>query len=335
MNRNWSALVTVLGVGVLGAVLVGNYAWAQPRAVETGFVQVEEDVQLFYQRFGRGRPTVFVPNRHELIHAFAPLFEKYDVVTWDPRGRGLSSRPEDFGRYGVEAEISDAEALREHFGVGRVTYVGVSLWGNIGMLYAARHPGSVERVISLGPLPIRASLMGPPDDPVSYELPDHRRELDRMRLEGAHLHDPHGYCELRMYISFADSYGDLRNMAPFTDANLCQYANEHPDRIEPVIFEGIFASFGAWDWSDEVRRIEAPVLIAFGGRENWPLAGVRAYGRTGPDIGLVEVPSSGHHVWNDAANTTWSMMDTFLRGDWPEGVRQDRATRTDGGTRLF
>jgi len=115
-------LAVLLACAALGA------AAAQAQPTETGFVQVEEDVRLFYQRFGTGTPTLFVPNRHELIHTFAPLFERVGAVAWDPRGRGLSSRSGDMSRYGPDVERADAEAMRRHFGADRMVYVGVSPW---------------------------------------------------------------------------------------------------------------------------------------------------------------------------------------------------------------
>jgi pimeloyl-ACP methyl ester carboxylesterase len=124
-------LAVLLACAALGAVA------AQAQPTETGFVQVEEDVRLFYQRFGTGTPTLFVPNRHELMHTFAPLFERVGAVAWDPRGRGLSSRPADMSRYGPAVEMADAEALRRHFGADPSVYLDVSPLGRAVLRDAA------------------------------------------------------------------------------------------------------------------------------------------------------------------------------------------------------
>lgn len=291
---------------------------ARPLATETGFVQVEDDVRLFYQRFGTGTPTLFVPNRLVHVSGFAPLLERFDVVAWDPRGRGLSSRPEDPARYGIDVEIADAEAMRRHFGAERVTYVGGSVWGSIALLYAARHPEHVERVVALGPLALSADRMGPPDRPIVHDLSDLDAEIAAWEADGRAESNPYGYCVLTTRRGAAGSYVDLANMAAFEADNLCQYDNERPGR--ETARNGMFASLGAWDWTEEVARIEAPVLILYGDREGWPLAGVRAYGDHVPDVGLLEVVDSGHHVWNDANRRVLLALEAFLAGAWPVGT---------------
>jgi pimeloyl-ACP methyl ester carboxylesterase len=286
-------------------------ALAQPPASESGFVEVEDGVRIFYQRFGTGTPTVFIPNRLELTYAFASLLPFHDVLTWDPRGRGLSSRPDDLSRYGLEAELADAEALRRHFGAERVTYVGISLWANVAMLYAARHPDSVAGVVALGAFPVRSDLEEPPGDPIVHDLADAVAEMEAMRSDGRDRTEPYAFCVLDKSVAFADSYVDIESMAPLLAANVCQYRNEHPDMIVPVIFEGIFGSFGAWDWRDDMTRVRAPVLLIHGDRD-WSLEGVRAHVEFLPDVEWVLVPDAGHHVWNDRADVVLPMMDAFF-----------------------
>lgn len=317
MNRSVRSVRFVAMV----AFAFGGLGHAQPPATESGFVQVEDDVRIFYQRFGTGTPKIFIPNRLELTTSFAPLLYFHDVVMWDPRGRGLSDRPDDLSRYGLEVEFADTEALRRHFGVERVTYVGISIWASIGMLYAAQHPESVERVVALGPFEIATELAAPPDRVVAHDIAELVAEVAAMEADGRSVTDAYRYCRLEKRAYFSESYVDLRNMAPFEAANLCQYPNEAADKIGPVIFEGIFASLGDWDWRDAMERVAAPVLILYGDHE-WSIAGIEAYADHLPDVGWLMVPNAGHHVWNDRADVVLPMMDAFFRGEWPAGLNR-------------
>jgi hypothetical protein len=36
----------------------------------------------------------------------------------------------------------------------------------------------------------------------------------------------------------------------------------------------------------------------------------------------VAFPNTGHHVWNGRLDVTVPMLDTFFRGQWPDGVNR-------------
>jgi esterase len=77
----------------------------------------------------------------------APAFrDEYHVVAVTARGRGKSDySPE--GKYDVEDYVQDFREFTVKFGMDRITYVGQSLGGVIGMSYAARYPEQIERLI--------------------------------------------------------------------------------------------------------------------------------------------------------------------------------------------
>src|SRR5690606_17791691 len=239
---------------------VTGLAAAQPPATETGFIYVEPDVRLYYQRFGSGTPTVFISNASELRVTFAPLLYLHDVVMWDPRGRGLSDRPEDLARYGMDVEIADAEKVREHFGADDITYVGGSLWGSLGLLYAARHPESVARVVSMGAFPPAFELdSGEPNLVVERDLSDLEAQIAAMESDGTAESNPYRYCTLQNTHRISSVLVNLQNISYFQAANLCQYSNEHTANILPVVFEGILGKWGEWDWREEIASVRQPV----------------------------------------------------------------------------
>lgn len=304
-------LLAVLWLGIASAA-------GTPRASEAGFLQVEDDVRLYYERYGTGTPTLFIPNRLVLVSTFGDALERLDVVTWDPRGRGLSSYPDDPARYGIDAELADAEALRTHFGADRITFLGSSVWANVALHYAARFPEHVERVIAIGPLPIAQRMMGPPDDPIVHDLDRERAELEAMQADGRAELDPYGYCVLASYVGLSGSYASLDGMAPLLAANLCQYHNERIVGGAPQ--RGMFASLGEWDWTDLAADVRASVLLVYGSRENWPIAGVRAYADALPYVGVVAFEGAGHHVWNERQAEVTTLVETFANGSWPQAT---------------
>jgi pimeloyl-ACP methyl ester carboxylesterase len=308
----------------VASLCLGSLALAQPPATESGFVQVEDDVRLFYQRFGTGTPRVLVANRHEFLGTLAPLLYHHDVVLYDPRGRGLSDRPDDLGRYGIDREIEDAEALRQHLGVERIGYMGNSLWGNVALLYAARHPERVSLAVALGPLEVATELFSEPERFIvrdTSHLASMIAEKEAMEADGRAQSDPFAYCRIEKYLGTLESYVHESSMAYFVAANLCQYENEHVDRILPVVFEGTLAAAGEWDWRDDMTRVEAPVLLLYGDHD-WALEGIRAHADYLRDVGWLMVPDAGHGVATDRADVVIPMLDTFFRGQWPSGLNR-------------
>lgn len=320
MRENLRTTTVVL---VLIWALVGT-AWAQPPATESGFVEVEDDVRLYFERYGTGTPEVLVANRHELGPVLRPLLYFHDVVLYDPRGRGLSDRPDDLARYGIEREIADAEALRQHFGAERIGYVGNSLWGHVGLLYAARHPERVARVAALGPLEVAAELYTGPDRLIERDLgylADLVAEKEAMEADGRAERDPFAYCRVEKYVGTAEGYVHEASMRFYDAANLCQYRNEHVDRILPVVFDGILAKAGEWDYREELRSVTAPVLLLFGDHDH-ALEGIRAHADFLQDVAWLMVPDASHGVAADRADLVVPMLDTFLDGAWPEGLNR-------------
>ena len=58
--------------------------------------------------------------------------------------------------------------MRAHLGVDRVSGIGNSCMGLLVMLYALEHPDRVERVVLMGPVPMRYDATYPPELPENY-----------------------------------------------------------------------------------------------------------------------------------------------------------------------
>jgi len=77
--------------------------------------------------------------------ALAALSRRHRVLRFDHRGHGRSPLPE--GPYEVADLGGDVLALLDRLGLERVSYVGVSLGGMVGMWLAAHAPERIERLV--------------------------------------------------------------------------------------------------------------------------------------------------------------------------------------------
>ena len=105
-------------------------------------------IEINYEIEGQGPVVTF---SHSLACSLAMWDEqvaalrgRYRVLRYDTRGHGQSSAPA--GAYTLEQLADDLHALLDGLGVAETHFVGLSMGGMIGQVYALKHP---ERVKSL------------------------------------------------------------------------------------------------------------------------------------------------------------------------------------------
>lgn len=75
----------------------------------------------------------------------AALVGRYRVLRYDTRGHGKSEGPA--GGYTLEQLADDASALMDHLGIARATWVGFSMGGMIGQVFALRHRARLQALV--------------------------------------------------------------------------------------------------------------------------------------------------------------------------------------------
>lgn len=106
------------------------------------------DITMHYEQEGRGEPLLLIPYlaADNACYAFqvAEYAKHFTCISVDPRGAGLSDKPE--GPYSTEQYAGDMAALLHAIGVERAHVAGLSLGAATGMWLAAKYP---EQVVSL------------------------------------------------------------------------------------------------------------------------------------------------------------------------------------------
>ncbi len=88
------------------------------------------------------------------------LNQHFTVLRYDIRGHGQTQATE--GAYTLEQLADDAHALLKHLGISRTHWIGLSLGGMIGQIFAIRYPKLVDHVViadSTGKAPPNAASM--------------------------------------------------------------------------------------------------------------------------------------------------------------------------------
>ena len=275
--------------------------------VEVGLAEGADGVRLFYRRVGLGRDVVFYlhggPGSNfrgngDLLDALA---RGRTVIMYDQRGSGQSEIVTDPAQLEAEDHVRDLEALRQHFGIERMSLIGLSWGSGLATLYAAQYPQRVERMLLVSPMsPTQAlaaarashldSLLGP--------AALARREVLRARWSQAGDEEAVALCEEAIDMTF-----HLYLVRPTPERlALARLRCDIPPaaiRNRPNIERATLTSLGAWDFRPLLARLTMPVLVMEGAGTNVPLDATRAWVAALPNARLLLVEDAGHEFFLD------------------------------------
>jgi proline iminopeptidase len=295
-------------------------AASELRATEGYFAGVD-GIRLFYRRVGRGRDTlVFLhggpgSNFRGSGDFMEPLAAGRTLIMYDQRGSGLSEIVADPNRLTAGDHVRDLEALRRHFGIARMTLIGLSWGSGLAAMYAAEHPERVDRLLLVSPMPPTKDFF----------------ETRRARL-GALLGDAALSRRGRIVASLAAAGDDetvslCRELSDLTfrlylavptTEKLRQAARrcEIPPaaiRNRPVVEAATVASLGEWDFRPLLARLRMPALVLEGAESNVPLDATRVWADVMPNARLLLIPAAGHELFVDQPATFAEAAEQFLR----------------------
>jgi pimeloyl-ACP methyl ester carboxylesterase/DNA-binding CsgD family transcriptional regulator len=212
------------------------------------------------------------------------------VIRYDCRGTGLSDRePMDFS---VEAQVRDMEAVANHYNVD-----SFALWATIGgspasIVYAARHPERVSRLLTWG-----AFVQG-------------RWLIDKVP----------GWESVTALITanwqlFTDTFAQAAFGWPDSDT-AAGYAQLTRDAITPEAMLALTKQLPLIDVAEEARMVRAPTLVLT--RRNSPVSGVdeaRQLANLIPNAQLLILDGSSPAPFlEDPDSVTAAILD-FVRSD--------------------
>jgi pimeloyl-ACP methyl ester carboxylesterase len=305
-----------------------SLATSMPPAIEEGYVETDDGTRLFYQKTGSGSQAVIIPLRLYTFEAFKQLGDEFTIIAYDTRGRGRSDPiPDDqkAAKLSIQHDVADVEVIRQHFKVQKARLIGYSYLGLMIVMYAIEHPDRVERLVQLGPVPIKFGTQYPDnlrakDEPGDLKL---LQELRRLRSEeNYHVTHPKEYCAKEWAYTRIGLVGNPAN-ADKVSAKPCEMPNEWPVNLMKH-FENSFESVQKLNISKEkIAAVKVPVLTIHGTKDrNAPYGAGREWALTLPNARLLTVQDSAHQSFDEFREIVVPAVRTFLAGKWPEGAER-------------
>ena len=271
-----------------------------------------DGTRLAYHTIGTGRPLVCVPGGPMRASAylgdFGGLSARRALVLLDLRGTGDSEVPVDRASYRCDRQVDDIEALRVELGLDRLDLAGHSGGATLAVLYAARYPDRVDRLV----------LVCPGTRPVGIEIEDaDRREVAELRRGEPWFAD--AFAAFERIWSGESTPADWEAISPFMygrwDADTRAAVETRPgQRNEEAA--ALYYAEGALDppaVRPAIASLPARVLL-LAGEYDAALPPKRAaeYAELFANAELVVQPGAGHSPWLDDPERFARTVSDFL-----------------------
>jgi proline iminopeptidase len=271
-----------------------------------------DGTRLSYDVTGAGSPVVCLPGgpMQDCAHLgdLGGLSRHLQLVLWDYRGTGRSETPADASSYRCDRLVDDVEALREHLDLDRMTLLAHSGGANLAVLYAARHPERLDKLVLVTPS-TRAV-----DIPISAEQ---RGEIVQQRI--AEPWFPAASAAFDAIQTEQATESDWEGITPLTYGRWDAAARAHHQRENDTRNDVAAAAFGAEGAFDPpatraaLAALASPVLLLTGEVDVAAPPGAMAeYADLFLDATFVVQPGAGHLPWLDDAAWFSKTVATFV-----------------------
>jgi pimeloyl-ACP methyl ester carboxylesterase len=284
---------------------------------ETGFVEDEAGVRVYWEAFGHSDDVVcFLPpwalNDSRAWRAQVPyLARHFRVVLFDPRGNGRSDRPRHAAAYSRAAHVADTLAVLDATGTGSAMMVSGSPRGALALDLAANHPDRV-----------RASAFITPQLWAERSFVDWFSAGGKDRYDGTSKMNPHYWRE--DYRGFAEWFARWVSPNPHSVRQIEELVSQALQTDAETLIRATvgFDMYARDEALEDARRVRCPVLVTQNG-------GPAMYPKhtSGP---LAEATGGRLHVFEGRGPLVGSRhpvaMNVVLR-EFLESVRAGRVAR--------
>ena len=233
-------------------------------------------IELNYEVEGDGTPLVLTHGLGDDLHFWdnvaGVLAQHHTLLRWDVRGFGHSDKPP--GPYSPAMLAADLTALLDALGLARVHLGGLSMGGVIAQRFALDYPTRVHSLILVS----TSSEVGPRGAANWQRLADgiEQRGFGSGARDASRAFSP----------DFAAAHPDV-----------VAAAGEQTARNAPHAYAAAARAMSDYQWTAELSRVRAPVLILQGLADQLtPPGGSVKMHRALPASRLLMLPDTGHSL---------------------------------------
>ncbi len=251
------------------------------------------DIDIHYAESGEGPPLLLVHGFQNSHFTFRPiagwLAERFRVLALDLRGHGDSDKPR--GPYAIRTFADDVLGFLDALEIDRVDYLGQSMGGRTGTMFAVRHADRLRRLM------LSASSAGPPSGAYRTMFEEQLRVVESGGMEGL--------------LEFKRRRGDIPQGLR-EGALAREYAERFLKNTPQTFADTAHALFHMPDLRRVLHRISVPTWVCYGENDAGPLDFSDAYFSRIPNCARSIIPDAGHSVFWDQPGAFIAQMEAFL-----------------------
>ncbi len=272
----------------------------QPAQHTSRFVEVN-GLRLHYLEYGsEGRPPMLclnggAVNAHWIDFDSGGFTADYHVRALDQRGHGDSARAEP-PDYRYQSYVSDVAAVVEKLDLRDFALVGHSMGGLVSLVYAATYPGRVKKLVV-----VDSTLRATPERVTALHQVGHR--------EGSN------YATNEEFIERFKVRPEGTRAVPEIIRYLAERGGRQgaDGRWRHKFDRNVYSGRELLDIAPHWDRVTIPALLVKGGLSNRVTPDIYADIKArAPQVELVEVPESEHHVTLDNPDGFVEVVRAFL-----------------------
>lgn len=289
---------------------------AVDEAVET-IVPVGDGVTVSARILGSGAPLL-VPMGYP-CKEYEALASTYQVVLYDPRGRGRSPEVLDARILTFDHDVADVERLREALGFETIAMIGWSYLGGVAARYAMAHPTRVSRLVLVGSTGIRCDVRQLREEQAARLRVMAPRLMARLK-DGGVIPPSEGRA-----LAYAMVLTRCGRRPPWPGGRHEHFLDVFVGGLDSRrryfnALQHLIRTMGDWDWRADAHHLVAPVLVVYGVADLLPHQLCAEWIDALPDSRGILLPGVGHFPGLEDPDRLLDAVGEFLDGRWPAGA---------------
>jgi len=271
--------------------------------------------EIYCRQCGHSDPIIIIHGapgltQDYLYPYFAHLSENHLVVFYDQRGCGRSRSELTENQINVPNFINDIEAIRKALNADKITLLGHSWGGFLGMKYAIQYPDAVHKLILLDTMPASQEEFTEFIVEVTKRLAPIHDELQALEATEIYQSGDPETVEKQLKLVFKTYLHDPNNIDKL-HFNLTREAFHSGAKVFALLCDQIFLK--PYDIFADLPKIKSPTLILHGDNDPISYKMAEHIHQSIPHAQFVKIEHCGHFPFVEQADELFPVIQKFLK----------------------